>query len=493
MKKAVFIAITAFMAVFIATVVSANPISVEIDGAPVVFEGQGPAVVDGRTLVPMRAVFEQLGFQVFWREVEQRIAITGHGFIVELTIGNTMFTIAGNRQPDLEVPPQIIGGSTMVPIRAILEGVNHAVDWDAETSTVVITTPLPPIPEDRWAPPMGPLNVVWAHNRHQRVRNASPETPVRHVVFASMSIAFGAPRPDATTGLFGFTLFDVDNPLFESDYEPSRVWWSERGFERNPFAGLVSNRTYVQFSGNDHAGVHLYVPARIDPTWGNEIPARTFLGVVREARLLPFEGGTIGEIAVQGSDDGQNWTTIWRGRPDLDELSGFYIAPWWPMRNIYNRGYSFLRVYAPNLSEMAAAVEIHGIYHHLTLLYDQSDPIPPPPHRGDFVRAGWDRLNFLRAQLWLRPFNWSEHAADYAQRWTESPESLTRGHMSIPSGTFGNSWRQNRASGGPASAMIAWMNSTDGHRQSVLSSAPGNAGIGHGNNGRQTFSYLIVY
>ena len=41
-------------------------ISVTIDGERVHFPGQQPVIVDGRTLVPVRGVFEQLGFEVNW-------------------------------------------------------------------------------------------------------------------------------------------------------------------------------------------------------------------------------------------------------------------------------------------------------------------------------------------------------------------------------------------------------------------------------------------
>ncbi|MDR2182676.1 MAG: copper amine oxidase N-terminal domain-containing protein, partial [Clostridiales bacterium] len=43
-----------------------NTISVAIEGVAVDFDGQGPVIVDDRTLVPVRGVFEQLGFEVDW-------------------------------------------------------------------------------------------------------------------------------------------------------------------------------------------------------------------------------------------------------------------------------------------------------------------------------------------------------------------------------------------------------------------------------------------
>ena len=45
---------------------AADGISVTINGEQVVFENQQPVIVDGRTLVPVRGVFEALGFEVDW-------------------------------------------------------------------------------------------------------------------------------------------------------------------------------------------------------------------------------------------------------------------------------------------------------------------------------------------------------------------------------------------------------------------------------------------
>ena len=47
-------------------VYAADNIRVTINGQQVTFDGQSPVIVNGRTLVPVRGVFEQLGFVVGW-------------------------------------------------------------------------------------------------------------------------------------------------------------------------------------------------------------------------------------------------------------------------------------------------------------------------------------------------------------------------------------------------------------------------------------------
>jgi hypothetical protein len=117
---------------------STAPISVSVDGEMVRFGGQGPVIVAGRTLVPIRGVFELLGYAVNWDGFSQQVTLTGDSVIV-ITIGNRFFTTDGVFNA-LDVPAQVINGRTMLPIRAVLESVNHDVGWNAATNTVIITT-----------------------------------------------------------------------------------------------------------------------------------------------------------------------------------------------------------------------------------------------------------------------------------------------------------------------------------------------------------------
>jgi len=75
--------------------VFANPtgITVTIDGQQVAFTGTQPQIVDGRTLVPARGVFEHLGFDVQWNGDLQRVTMARPGQQVILTIGQASFTV----------------------------------------------------------------------------------------------------------------------------------------------------------------------------------------------------------------------------------------------------------------------------------------------------------------------------------------------------------------------------------------------------------------
>jgi len=120
-----------------------NEITVTIDGIPVTFEGQGPVITGNRTLVPVRGVFEALGFYPTWDPVARTATLTRHDYIVVLTIGSSIFTTNGVTHT-LDVPAQIIQNRTLLPLRAVLESVGYDdMDWHSASRTVIIrTTPL---------------------------------------------------------------------------------------------------------------------------------------------------------------------------------------------------------------------------------------------------------------------------------------------------------------------------------------------------------------
>jgi len=113
-------------------------ITVELNGEKLVFD-QPPIVENGRTLVPMRAIFEALGASVEWYEPTQTVTATRDGIIITMSIGSNVLMVNGE-SIQLEVPAKLVGVRTVVPIRAIAEGFGADVQWDQGTQTVYITT-----------------------------------------------------------------------------------------------------------------------------------------------------------------------------------------------------------------------------------------------------------------------------------------------------------------------------------------------------------------
>jgi len=141
--KKVFAIVLVMVMVFSALPVvaaSSDNITVTIDGVPVVFEGQGPIIHDSRTLVPVSGVFEALGFTPSW--VPGVATLTSDDYVIVLTIGSSTFTTNGEAF-ELDVPAQIIGERTLLPLRAVLESIGFAPDalgFNPATGVVTIET-----------------------------------------------------------------------------------------------------------------------------------------------------------------------------------------------------------------------------------------------------------------------------------------------------------------------------------------------------------------
>jgi len=103
---------------------------------------QSPVNINGRVLVPLRAVMEAMGFYVEWFPVGQTADMTRNGQVISVQIGN--YTMLGGPSGQgaitLEVSPQLINGRVMVPLRAIAEAAGMTVTWDAENQIANITS-----------------------------------------------------------------------------------------------------------------------------------------------------------------------------------------------------------------------------------------------------------------------------------------------------------------------------------------------------------------
>lgn len=113
-----------------------DDITVTLNGEAIEFD-QSPIIVDGRTLVPLRAIFEALGATVDWNGETKTVTSTKDGTTISMTIGKAEMYKNGEVK-ELNVASQIVGGRTLVPVRAIAESFNVNVDWDGDTRTVIL-------------------------------------------------------------------------------------------------------------------------------------------------------------------------------------------------------------------------------------------------------------------------------------------------------------------------------------------------------------------
>ena len=115
-----------------------NSTRVTVDGVPLSFDVE-PIIRDGRTLVPIRTIFERLGASVEWDTTTRTITAIKSDQVIRLTIGSTHASV-NNRTVALDIPAEIINNRTLVPVRFVSEALGANVDWRADLQTVVITT-----------------------------------------------------------------------------------------------------------------------------------------------------------------------------------------------------------------------------------------------------------------------------------------------------------------------------------------------------------------
>jgi hypothetical protein len=120
-------------------------INVVVDGVRMNFT-TSPELVNGRTMVPMREIFEYLGAEVNWWNSSNMIDVRFGERKALMIIGIKQITFNwGNRYLNLDVPPIRKNGVTLVPIRTVSEVFSANVSWDGNSNTAYISTRYPKI------------------------------------------------------------------------------------------------------------------------------------------------------------------------------------------------------------------------------------------------------------------------------------------------------------------------------------------------------------
>ncbi|MHB8107533.1 MAG: stalk domain-containing protein [Candidatus Cryosericum sp.] len=100
-------------------------------------QGSRPIISNGTTMVPIRAIVESLGGSVDWDPVARRLDIRLGSRTVTTWVSKTTATVNGS-STTMSVAPAIIGGRTMIPLRFVAENLGCLVGWDQSTRRVTI-------------------------------------------------------------------------------------------------------------------------------------------------------------------------------------------------------------------------------------------------------------------------------------------------------------------------------------------------------------------
>jgi len=109
--------------------------------------GRGTVSVldSGRTLVPVRAVAEEMGADVEWDPKDARVDIVLDDIHIKLWINQTL-ALVNEKVQILDVAPKMVNFRTLVPIRFIAENMGAAVTYDGKTREAVIRYNKKPVP-----------------------------------------------------------------------------------------------------------------------------------------------------------------------------------------------------------------------------------------------------------------------------------------------------------------------------------------------------------
>lgn len=127
----------------------AKDVNIVIDGEKLNLD-VAPQIIDGRVMVPIRGVLENLGALVKWDDETQTVSARKSSKTVSLEIGSNDVTLDKGETNDdgsaktetiqTDVAAQLVSDRTLVPLRVISETMGYSVDWNDETYTVSITT-----------------------------------------------------------------------------------------------------------------------------------------------------------------------------------------------------------------------------------------------------------------------------------------------------------------------------------------------------------------
>lgn len=137
MKRFICLVILCLVLVFSVSAEN-NGIKVFLDGTEISFDTE-PQIIDGRTMVPIRAIFEAMGAVVYWDSTTNTAFCSKDDTVVTMTVGNPDMYI-NSQIVAMDSVPIIINSRVLAPARYAAESFGATVYWDGEKNSVFIST-----------------------------------------------------------------------------------------------------------------------------------------------------------------------------------------------------------------------------------------------------------------------------------------------------------------------------------------------------------------
>jgi len=137
MKKIIFF-IPLLIMLFSTSVFAEKEITVKLDDKIINFD-TAPCIINGRTMVPVRAIFESLGAEVLWDSDTRTVTALHPEKEVSMTIGVNLIK-SNDSYIIMDITPMIINDRTYIPARFAAETFGNSVSWEENERTVHILT-----------------------------------------------------------------------------------------------------------------------------------------------------------------------------------------------------------------------------------------------------------------------------------------------------------------------------------------------------------------
>ncbi len=119
------------------TVCAESNVYLKINGKEIETE-VSPLIMDGRTMVPVRVIFEAVGADIDFNAETKTITATKDNKTVKMVVGEKT-AIVNNKRVEMDASAVIVNGRTLAPARFVAESFGYKVQWNSENKTVEIT------------------------------------------------------------------------------------------------------------------------------------------------------------------------------------------------------------------------------------------------------------------------------------------------------------------------------------------------------------------
>ncbi|MBE0447480.1 MAG: hypothetical protein IBX64_05190 [Actinobacteria bacterium] len=105
------------------------------------FYSDPPAFIrQGRALVPIRQLFEELGATIIWDSEGKKIIVNHPSANIVMTIGDNS-ALVNHKPVMLDIPPILTRGNTLIPLRFATESLGADIKWSSTLRTININLP----------------------------------------------------------------------------------------------------------------------------------------------------------------------------------------------------------------------------------------------------------------------------------------------------------------------------------------------------------------